>query len=78
MSVYDTFDHIQDEELKARNRGVMMANIYEDNIINGNNLSMSGTKAMISYFNRIPNDEKVKARAAFASAMRERGYMSVA
>lgn len=75
--VYSIFEEIEDEGLRARNRGVVMANIYEDNQINGSNISMSGTKAIVSYFQQIPKDERLVAREAFKNVLKERGYASL-
>lgn len=72
--VYSVFEEVKDEVLRARNRGVVMANIYEDNLLNGDKVSLSGTKAIMSYFQRIPKDERLKARQAFADCMIERGF----
>ena len=72
--VYSLFEDVKDEALRNRNRGVIMANIYEDNLLNGNNVSMTGVKQVVSYYNRIPKDERLEAMDAFRNCMRERGY----
>lgn len=74
--VYPMFEDIENDELRARNRGVIMANIYEDNAtVNGNKLTMEGTKAIVKYFTRIPLDERHMAREAFQNSLTERGII---
>lgn len=71
---YDLFNNIKDRGLRARNRGVILANIYEDSMVKGK-LPPSGMKHLLSYFQAVPDEEKAEAYAEFQVQMTERKYL---
>ncbi|QDP53349.1 MAG: hypothetical protein Unbinned6805contig1000_11 [Prokaryotic dsDNA virus sp.] len=71
---YSLFEEIEDEGLRARNRGVIMANIYEDTSMEGKT-PPSGMKALVAYFMAVPKEERERAYAEFQVQMTERKYL---
>lgn len=56
--IYTTFSEIQDEELRNYNRGAVLANLYEDNLMEGTKqCSEYGVSAVQAYLKRIPVEE---------------------
>lgn len=74
MSNYVDFSNIEDPKLRARNRGVVMANIFQDYEGEGEVITKQGAAVLFSYFKSIPNTEKALAYAEFKNAMKDRGY----
>lgn len=75
---YNSFNDIEDAELRARNRGVILANIYQDNELeNTRNTSQKGVAELFNYFQSIPPHERKLAYDYFKGIMLERGYISV-
>lgn len=76
---YNLFEDIKDEGLRARNRGVVLANIYEDSLVGGKT-PPSGMKALLSYFQSIPVEEEQRERAyaEFQQQMTERSFLKEA
>ncbi len=70
---YNLFNDIEDEGLRARNRGVILANIYEDGVVDGKT-PPSGMKNLLSYFKSIPYEGRERAYAEFQVQMTERKY----
>lgn len=73
MIEYDTFKSIKDEELRTRNRAVVMSNIYEDNAIK-DGISPKGATLLFGYFKQIPDDERKVVFSEFKKKMKERGF----
>jgi len=73
MIEYDTFKSIKDEELRTRNRAVVMANIYEDNSVR-DGISTKGATLLFGYFKQIPDDERRVVFSEFKKKMKERGF----
>jgi len=71
---YSLFNDIKDEGLRARNRGVMLANIYEETSVNGK-IPPSGMKHLLNYFNSIPLEERERTYAEFQVQMTERKHL---
>lgn len=69
---YSLFTNPECKELRHRNRGVVMANIIEDNI-EDSIISMRGTALLLGYFRNVPDREKSLAHAACEKALDERG-----
>ena len=74
---YSLFNEIKDEGLRARNRGVILANIYEDSMVNSK-LPPSGMKTMLVYFKSIPEEERGRAYAEFQVQMTQRKHLKEA
>jgi len=76
---YNLFEDIKDEGLQARNRGVVLANIYEDSLVKGKT-PPSGMKSLLGYFQAIPLKEgqRERAYAEFQVQMTERSFLKEA
>ena len=70
---FDLFNDIGDGTLKARNRGVVMANISEDHTKN-RKISPKGAGLVLGYFFAIPAEERKAAQDAFVINMNSRGF----
>lgn len=57
---YPLFNNVVEAELRAYNRGVILANIAEDSFIAGR-ISKNGCAIMFGYFLSIPKDQRAKA-----------------
>ena len=77
--IYNLFEKIKDEGLRARNRGVMLANIYEESMVNGK-IPPSGMKNLLVYFQAIPleGEQRERAYAEFQVQMHERKHLKEA
>ena len=73
MNDYELFTDTKDVHLRARNRAIVMANIFEDNA-EGENVSGKGAALLFGYYKSIPAIEKQLAFDAFKVNMTERGY----
>lgn len=73
MNDLELFTDIKDPDLRARNRAVTMANIFEDNS-EGDNISAKGAALLFGYFKNVPAIEKEMTFQAFRENMAERGY----
>ena len=73
MNDLEMFTDIKDSALKARNRAIVMANIFEDNA-EGDNISTKGAALLFGYFKNVPAIEKATTFEAFQINMTERGY----
>jgi hypothetical protein len=70
---FNLFNDIEDEQLRIRNRAVVLANIAEDNTKKAL-LSPKGAALVLGYFNCIPQEERGAVKDSFAKNMQERGY----
>ena len=73
MTKYDMFNDVKDVALKARNRAIVMANIFEDHA-EGNNINGKGASLLFKYYAEVPNVEKAVTFNAFKLDMERRGY----
>lgn len=64
----------QDEPLRSRNRGVVLANIAEDYTNKEKKISAKGAALMLGYMNLIPAEERKATTEAFIKSMYERGF----
>lgn len=71
---FETFNDVENKELRVRNRAVVMANIWEDHS-DGKKLSPLGTKLLFTYFNNVPEEEKKVTFDTFKSHMTVRGFV---
>lgn len=71
---YSLFNDVEDFELRSRNRGVVMANIFEEHLRDG---VLSPVKAglILEYFSRIPPTERSLAKDMFEAMLLERGLV---
>lgn len=73
MTDLELFTEVKDAQLRARNRAIVMANIFEDNA-QGDNISTRGAAQLFGYYKRVPEVEKAITFEAFKANMTERGY----
>jgi len=73
---YSLFNDIEDELLRYRNRGVVMANMCEQNM-KKDRINMKGIGLVLGYFNAITKDERTKTMATFEMMMETRGYAKI-
>lgn len=71
---FPLFGEIQDESLRSRNRGVVMANIVEDNLTKLKRVTPKGAVLVLGYFESIPDKERSTAYAEFEKQLKERGF----
>jgi hypothetical protein len=67
----------QDEPLRSRNRGVILANIAEDNTTKDKKVTPKGAALMMGYFNEIPKEERNDVLGSFVANMNQRGFAIV-
>ena len=67
----------QEEPLRSRNRGVVIANMAEDNMNKEKMINMKGAALMLGYLNQIPQEERAATTAAFVATMTDRGFAVV-
>lgn len=71
---YSLFDDIEDFTLKARNRGVVMANILEEHYGKSfKKVSPGGLALILGYFTEVPALERKATKEAFEQILKERG-----
>lgn len=71
---YSLFVEIEDFALRARNRAVIMANIFEEHYNSAlGKVSALGLKNILEYFKEVPDLDKAQAFAAFNTILQERG-----
>lgn len=77
---YSLFNDIEDTELRIRNRAVVMANIFEDNLdgdakVDAVTIKGDGAVLLLQYVKNIPEEEMVPTWDKFKSIMtEERGF----
>lgn len=68
------FNDVADPELRARNRGVIMANIFEQNLDPvAKKVSPRGLSLIVGYFNSLVMFDRRKAKEAFEEVLIQRG-----
>ncbi len=70
---YETFNDTKDGVLRARNRAIVMANIFEDHS-RGRDITTKGAALLFQYFEQLPKTDIALTFEAFQINMRERGY----
>lgn len=68
------FNDVEDQELRTRNRAVVMTNIAENHTKN-KLITPGGAGILIGYFNAIPQDERKGVFSQFMEKMYERGFV---
>ena len=71
---FEKFEDIKCPKLRARNRAIVMANIWEDHS-DEKTLSKEGTGKLFGYFAEIPAIDQSLAFEAFKNDMESRGYV---
>lgn len=74
---FDLFNDVEDQELKTRNRAVVLANIAE-NHIKDRRINAKGISLVLGYFNQIPMHEREIVKDRFKADMISRGFALVA
>ena len=69
---YSLFTDPECTDLRHRNRGMVMANIIEDNI-EDEIISYLGTALLIGYYTNIPDEDKLAAHKECEQALDRRG-----
>lgn len=67
------FNEFEDAELRRRNQAVIMANVLEDNFLEGK-ITTKGASLLINYFSLIPEGERVEVKKQFIENARSRGF----
>ena len=70
---YSLFNDVKDIELRNKNRGGVMANIFED-YGKGGSMSAQGSHTMMQYFTDIPPLDRSRACSSFTDELNKRGY----
>lgn len=73
---FSLFKEVEDRDLRCHNQGVIMANIIEDNLFDGDKLSGSATILLLKYFQAIPLEDKPIALMNSQSILTERGIVA--
>ena len=75
----DLFEHIQEPELRNRNRATFMANMYEDHTpYKSSTINEFGAARILKYFSMIPKEDQQSVLNNYNKIMSERGYKAVA
>lgn len=70
---YSLFNDIEDEDLRTRNRAVVLTNLSEDNSKNGK-IKPQAAGTILGYFNQIPEHERGPVAAEYVKQMQLRGF----
>lgn len=68
---YSLFNDIKDSSLRDRNRGVVMANMMEANLVRGK-VNVRGMHSMLKYMSLIPLAERSGAMENLKAQLKER------
>ena len=74
---FELFNDIEDNELRNRNRAVVLANMAEDHT-KDRRINVKGAGLVIGYFSQIPEEDRDIVREKFATAMQQRGFLLAA
>ncbi len=66
------FNDVGDYNLRARNRGAIMANTLEEHL-QGNKVNNTGLGLILGYFNSLPSFERQSCKTAFEEQLTQRG-----
>ncbi len=70
------FNDVKDSRIKNRNRAVIMANLFEDNVPFGEKTTSGiGGALVMQYFAKVPDEDKSKVLGDYKSVMLERGFI---
>lgn len=72
---YSLFNDVEDAEVRNRNRGMVMLNMYEDHCRAGI-LDAAGLTVILGYFKDIPAGDRADALGIFQALCQQRGYAS--
>lgn len=73
---YSLFNDVEDKDLRCRNRAVVMANIFEDNIdVASLKMKPSGAAVLIRYQQQIDEAERKQVHETLLEILEERGYV---
>jgi hypothetical protein len=70
---FELFNDVEDKQLQARNRGVVMANIACDHS-KDQRINAKGVELICGYFTLINPDDRANAREEFAKEMVKRSW----
>lgn len=70
---YSLFDDVQDRRLRIRNQAIVLANIFEDNML-GMSINKRGTELTLAYFQSVKDEDKQAVYTRYAEVMGERGF----
>lgn len=73
---YALFNDVQDEELRAHNRAVVMLNLLQDHS-RDKKISEQGLSLLREYFDNIPQVDRFDTYAKFQQEIKDRGYAEV-
>lgn len=73
---YSLFLEVEDFDLKARNRGAVLTNIFEDHS-EKDKVSSQGARMMMEYLQEIPSLEREVVYREFVKTLAKRGYSNV-
>lgn len=68
------FTTVTDMVLRNRNRAMVMANMFEDNVTKEKRLSAKGTVLLLGYFKSIPEGERKGTYDILSSELTKRGF----
>lgn len=75
MTNLNTFDEVQDNRIRNRNRAVTLANLFEDHMEpNKRVTSQKGAALILAYFAKLPDDDKKTVYEDYKKVMLERGF----
>lgn len=72
---FGLFNDIEDAELRARNRAVVLSNMAEDYTNTSRRISVKGAALILGYFNQLPASERNIVKEKFASTMIQKGFL---
>lgn len=72
---YSLFNDVEDFQLRAHNRGVTMANMFEEHV-KGGAVPPHKAALILEYFKTIPLTERTSAMEVFEKVLRDRGLVS--
>lgn len=76
---FSLFNDVEDAELRAQNRGRVMANMAEDHSDKKTRkVSPKGAALILNYFNLIRDFDRNKAKDKFKTEMESRGFVLAA
>lgn len=70
---YSLFNEVENEEVRNRNRGRVMLNMYEDHCRDGV-VDAAGLAIILGYFKEIPSAERAAALEMFTALCQHKGY----
>lgn len=71
---FSLFNDIEDEELQARNRAVVLSNIAEDYTNKERKINAKGAALILGYFSLIPSSERLTVKERFTENLLRKGY----